>query len=79
MSPGHNLTLKKAQRNIKIYFWRKIQFVLGLLARDIANHSYAPNTPLSQAFKPLENWAVDKTPKQTWTEISEGTFRLVCW
>ena len=37
---------------LKIYFWGKIQFVLGLLARDIANQSYAPNTPLNQAFEP---------------------------
>ena len=28
-------------------FWGKIHVVLGLLARDIANHSYAPNTPLN--------------------------------
>ena len=31
----------------------KIHFVLGLLARDIANHSYAPNKPLTRALNPL--------------------------
>ena len=32
-----------------IYFREKIHFVLdlGLLARDIANHSYSQNTPLT--------------------------------
>ena len=33
--------------------WGKIHVVLGLLARDMANHSYAPNTPLTQALNPL--------------------------
>ena len=37
-----------------MYLWGKIHFVLGLLARDIANHSYAPNTPLTQALNPLQ-------------------------
>ena len=33
----------------------KIDFVLGLLTRDNANHSYAPNTPLTQALNPLSS------------------------
>ena len=45
----------KAQENLKIYFWGKIHFVLSLLARDISNHSYVPNTPLTQALKPLRS------------------------
>ena len=32
-----------------------IHLVLGLLAKDIANHSYVPNTPLTQALIPLSN------------------------
>ena len=43
----------KAQESLKIYFWGKIRFVLGLLARDIASHSYAQSTPLTQALNPL--------------------------
>ena len=43
----------KAQENLKIYFWANIHFVLGLLARDIANHPYTPNTSLTQALNPL--------------------------
>ena len=45
----------KAQENFKIYLWGKLHFVLGLLARDIANHSYAQNIPLTQALKPLSS------------------------
>ena len=33
-----------------MYFWGKIHFVLGLLARDIANHSYAQKTRLTKAL-----------------------------
>ena len=43
----------KAQERLKIYFWGKFHFVLGLLARDIASHSYAQNIPLIQALNPL--------------------------
>ena len=32
---------------------QRIHLVLGLLAKDIANHSYVPNTPLTQALIPL--------------------------
>ena len=38
----------KAQENLLL---GKIHFILGLLARNIANHSYASNTPLTQALK----------------------------
>ena len=31
----------KTKENLQIYVWGKIPFVVGLLARDIANHSYA--------------------------------------
>ena len=41
---------RKTQENLKIYFWGKIHLVLGLLARDIANHSYAQNKRVTQAF-----------------------------
>ena len=34
---------------------QRIHLVLGLLAKDIANHSYVPNTPLTQALIPLSN------------------------
>ena len=40
----------KLSFNLKIYFWGKIHFVRGLLARDIANYSYSSNTHLTQAF-----------------------------
>ena len=43
----------KAQENLMIYFWGKIPFVLDFLARDIANHSYAANTPLTDVLNPL--------------------------
>ena len=33
------------KKTSRFTFGEKIHFVLGLLARDIANHSYAPNTP----------------------------------
>ena len=36
-----------------ISFWGKISFVLDFLARDIASHSYAPNTPLTDVLNPL--------------------------
>ena len=34
---------------------QRFHLVLGLLAKDIANHSYVPNTPLTQALIPLSN------------------------
>ena len=34
---------------------QRIHLVLGLLAKDIANHSYVPNIPLTQALIPLSN------------------------
>ena len=36
-----------------VYFWGKIPFVLDFLARDIANNSYVPNTPLTDVLNPL--------------------------
>ena len=37
----------------------KNSFCSGLLARDISNHSYAPNKPLTQVLNPLcENFSV---------------------
>ena len=38
-----------------IYFWGKIPFVLDFVSRDIANHSHAPNTPLTDVSNPLNN------------------------
>ena len=43
----------QAKENLKIYFCGKIHFVLGLSARDIANHSYAPKKPLTQVLNLL--------------------------
>ena len=43
----------KTQENLKIYFWEKVSFFLGLLARDIANFPYAQHTSLTQALNPL--------------------------
>ena len=48
---SHDMVL--AQENLNIYLWGKKHFVLGLLVRDSANHSYVPNTPLTQALNPL--------------------------
>ena len=53
----------KAQENLKIYFCGKIHFVLGLLARDTANHSYIQNTPLTLALNPWDNDIIVKCPK----------------
>ena len=43
----------KVQENLKIYFWEKVQFVLGLLAGNIGNYAYAQMTSLTQALIPL--------------------------
>ena len=51
-SRDHNLNVK-AQENLKIYFWGKVHFVLGFLAKDIAIYLYSQNTSLTQALKPL--------------------------
>ena len=53
MSCEHNFKNVKAQENLMIYFWGKIPFVLDFLARDIANHSYAPNTPSTGVSNPV--------------------------
>ena len=52
-SRDHNLNVK-AQGNLKIYFWGKVHFVLGFLAKDIAIYLCSQNTSLTQALKPLE-------------------------
>ena len=39
-SPVFFISNIKAQESLKIYFWGKIHFVLGLLARDIASNSF---------------------------------------
>ena len=49
---GH-VTNVKAQENLKSYFWGKFHFVLRLLAKGIANHSFSQNTPLTQTLNPL--------------------------
>ena len=59
----------KAQESLKIYLWGKFHFVLGLLARDIASHSYAQNTHLTQALNPLRQpWQLMAKilPRQRW-------------
>ena len=48
---GHLTCHVKAQENLKICFWGKNHLVLGLLAINIANHSYPQNTSLTQALK----------------------------
>ena len=35
----------KTQEGLGIYFWGKMRVVVGNLARNIVNKSYAPNTP----------------------------------
>ena len=42
--------------HLKIYSCGKIYFVLGLQARDIANHSRAPNTPLTHALNRIPHY-----------------------
>ena len=59
----------KAQENLKIYFWGKVHFVLGLLTRDIANYSFAQITSFSQAFNPLSVEEVDDHDER---EVDEG-------
>ena len=39
-----------------IYFSGKIPIVLDFLARDIANHLYALDTPFDRRIKPFEYW-----------------------
>ena len=59
---GH-VTNVKAQENLKIYrCWGKLHFVLGLLARDIPNHSYVQNTPLTQALNLSSFFKTDCSP-----------------
>ena len=41
---------KKAQEDLKIYFWGKI------LERNIANQSYTPNTPLTEVLNSLSSY-----------------------
>ena len=45
------MTIIKREVARKPIFGEKFIFVLRLLARDIANHSYALNTPLTRALK----------------------------
>ena len=59
----------KVQENLKIYFCWEIHLFLGLLARDIASHSYAQNTPLIRALNPLRRpcqLMPQILPKQRW-------------
>ena len=52
MSLDHNKTLRHKKIS-RFSFGEKNSFCLGLLARDIANHSYTQNTPLTQVSNPL--------------------------
>ena len=53
MSRDHNETLRH-KKTSRFTFGENI-IILALLARDIANHSYAENTPLTQALNPLSS------------------------
>ena len=53
MSLDHNETLRH-EKISRFSFGEKNSFCLGLLARGIANHSYAQNRPFDPGFKPLE-------------------------
>ena len=47
------VTLIKRKKTSRFTIRENNHFVLGLLARDIASHSYAQNTPLTQALNPM--------------------------
>ena len=64
----------KAQENLMIYFWGKIPFVLDFLARDIASHSYAANTPLTDVLNPL-NTEIRPLMTVTWSLILSWLLR----
>ena len=49
-----HVTLIKRKKTSRFTIGENNHFVLGLLVRDIANHSYAQNTPLTQAWTPWE-------------------------
>ena len=74
----HVSTNVKAQENLMIYFWGKIPFVLDFLARDIANHSYAPNTPLTDVLNPL-NTEILPTLLSLDHLYSPDYFAGLCW
>ena len=61
-----------------IYFWGKIPFVLDFLARDIANHSYAPNTPFTDVLNPL-NTEILPTLLSLDHLYSPDYFAGLCW
>ena len=52
MSRDHNYTSRYKETS-RLIFIGKIHLFLGILARDIANQSYAPNTLSTQALNPL--------------------------
>ena len=63
---------RQAQENPKFYFLGKIIFVLGLLAKDIVNHSYAPNTPLTEALNSLRYFFGRKLSAQKVVAYNSG-------
>ena len=48
-----HVALIKRKKTSRFTIGENNHFVLGLLVRDIANHSYAQNTPLTQAWNPM--------------------------
>ena len=46
-----HVALIKRKKTSRFTIGENNHFVLGLLVRDIANHSYAQNTPLTQAMR----------------------------
>ena len=59
------------------YFWGKVNFVLGLLARDIANYSYAQNTSLTQALNPLRPNSLKNISKKTFKKKLKGALLYI--
>ena len=48
-----HVTLIKGKKTSRFTVVENNHFVRGLPVRDIANHSYAQNTPLTQAWNPM--------------------------
>ena len=53
--------LKKIQEK-QLLFQRFVTSIVGLLAGDVANYSYARNTSLTQALNPLKYIAIGRYP-----------------
>ena len=53
------IIIRYGTRKPKDILLGKIDLVLGLLGRDVASHSYAQNTPLTQALNCKKLWGSD--------------------